>query len=133
MQQYYYGFNRLTRACLFSANAAPAPSDDVIVISDSEDLPVMDIELGINTDGAFFIKAREVSHEELIAGAKARKEQALLEAQGRLAILCTVNKSRNDPVVTEKISAWESYIAELYFLDISKPLLIDWPEVPELI
>lgn len=129
---FYYGFDVESRRCLFSANSLPAHQPGIVILTDSEELPISDIELGMDTEGDFYIRALQVSVEKGIAEAKAKKEQMLLDGNTRLAILCTVNKTRNDPLIAAKIAEWEAWIAEVYFLDVGDTS-VRWPPMPELI
>lgn len=128
----YYGFNITSHQCLFSADGPTAYQEDVVVLSDTAEYQPGDIKLGCDDIGNFFIIQIEKAPVDLAAIANAKKEQVLLDASNRLAILCTVNKTRNDPAVAAKIAAWESYIAEVYFIDVSNTSVV-WPPMPELI
>lgn len=129
---YYYGFDIETRRCMFSANSLPSAQPGLAILSDSEELPISEIELGMDLEGDLFIRTIQVPMEEIVAKAKAKKEQMLLDASNRLAILCTVNKTRNDPLIAAKIAEWEAWIAAVYFIDVGDTS-VSWPPMPELI
>lgn len=128
----YYGFDIETRRCMFSADSLPAAQQGIAILTDSELLPISEIELGMDGEGDLYIRSVEVPMDEIVAKAKTKKEQMLLDASNRLAILCTVNKTRNDPALTAKIAEWEAWIGEVYFIDVSDTS-VRWPTMPELI
>lgn len=128
----YYGFDVESRRCMFSANSLPAHQPGLVILTDSEELPISDIELGMDSEGDFYIRTLQVPPEKALAEAKAKKEQMLLDGNARLAILCTVNKTRNDPLIAAKIAEWEAWIAEVYFIDVGDTS-VRWPPMPELI
>lgn len=129
---FYYGFDVESRRCLFSANSMPAAQPGLAILTDRKELPISEIELGMDSEGDLFIRSIQIPIEDVIAKAKAKKEQMLLDASSRLAILCTVNKTRNDPAITAKIAEWETWIAEVYFIDVGDTS-VRWPPMPELI
>lgn len=127
----YYGFDLGSRKCMFTANMKPADMAGIVVLVSQQSYMPNDIELGGDAPD-YFIREVEVAKEFIVAEAKAKKEQALLDANNRLAILCTVNKADPSSAVEAKIAEWEAYIAKVYMLDVLDPTVC-WPAPPTLI
>lgn len=127
----YYGFDVESRKCMFSANMQPAPMAGIVVLVSEHSFMPSDIELGGDSPD-YFIRDVQPSNEFIAAEALAKKENILLDANNRLAILCTVNKAGWSPAVEAKIAEWEAYIAKVYMLDVMDPTVC-WPTPPTLI
>lgn len=124
----YYGFDEITRGCVFSASTPVEAQPGIVVVGAEDSYDIQDI--GLVWDGATpTIAQRIVSPAELVAAADQEKARRLAQAAVEIAVLADVVEF-SDPTKSELLISWRRYRAQVYVIDTSKPAEILWPNVP---